>query len=121
MTKRTIIKYNSKLKARARKLRMNMTDAEVKLWIHIRKKQVAGIQFFRQRPVGNYIVDFYAPDAGLVIEVDGGQHYEDDGLKNDETRDAFLKEQGLRILRFSNTDVLQNIEGVVGKISEAVG
>ena len=65
-----------------------MTDAEVTLWLHIRKKQINGLQFFRQKPIGNYIVDFYSPDANLVVEVDGGLHYEDVGQAYDEIRDA---------------------------------
>jgi len=101
MTKRQIIPYNPKLKERARELRKNMTDAEITLWLHLRKKQVNGIQFFRQRPIGNYIVDFYAPDSKLVIEVDGGQHFEDEGLAYDEVRDSHLRGLGLNVLRFS--------------------
>ena len=120
MTKRQIVPYNPKLKERARKLRKNMTDAEVTLWLHLRKKQINGLQFFRQRPIGNYIVDFYAPDKKLIIEVDGGQHYEDEGLLNDKIRDEFFLSQGLNVIRFSNLDVLQNIEGVVEKIMEVV-
>ena len=81
---RIIQPYNPKLKKRARRLRKNMTDAEVKLWNHLRRKQIKGLQFFRQRPIGNYIVDFYAPEAKLVIEVDGGQHYNKEGLGYDE-------------------------------------
>ncbi|MFO7888702.1 MAG: DUF559 domain-containing protein [bacterium] len=76
MKKRTIHHYNPTLKERARKLRKNMTEAERKLWSYIRKKQIKGIQFLRQRPIGNYVVDFYAPEADLIVEVDGGQHYE---------------------------------------------
>jgi len=97
-----------------------MTEAEVKLWVHLQKKQIAGIQFFRQRPIGNYIVDFYAPDVKLVIEVDGGQHYENEGLEYDEIRDAYLKGHGLNVLRFSNLDVLQNINGVIERITEVI-
>jgi len=120
MTKRQIIPYNPKLKERARSMRKNMTEAEVKLWVHLQKKQIAGIQFFRQRPIGNYIVDFYAPDVKLVIEVDGGQHYENEGLEYDEIRDAYLKGHGLNVLRFSNLDVLQNINGVIERITEVI-
>ena len=120
MTKRQIISYNPKLKDRVRELRSNMTEAEVKLWVHLRKKQVSNLQFFRQRPIGNYIVDFYAPEMKLVIEVDGGQHFEEEGLEYDEIHDAFLEGQGLKVLRFSNLDVLRNIEGIIAMIEEEI-
>jgi len=118
---RIILPYNPKLTKRARRLRKNMIEVEVKLWNHLRRRQIKGFQFFRQRPIGNYIVDFYAPEAKLVIEVDGGQHYEEEGLEYDEERDAFLEGHGLKVIRFSNLDVLRNTEGVVEKIIEVVG
>ena len=121
MTRRQIISYNPKLKERTGELRKNMTKAEVRLWVHIRKKQIANLQFYRQRPIGNYIVDFYCPDAKLVIEVDGGQHFDDEGLEYDEIRDAFLEGQGLKVLRFTNLDVMQNIESVVFMIEHEIG
>ena len=117
---RIVLEYNPNLKARARRLRKHMTEAEVLLWNHIRRKQIKGIQFFRQRPIGNYIVDFYAPDAGLVIEVDGGQHYEDDGLEYDASRDQFLEAHGLKVIRFTNTDVLKHVDEVVAEIREYI-
>ena len=97
-----------------------MTDTEVLLWARIRKKQIKGIQFLRQRPIGNYIVDFYAPDIQLVIEVDGGQHFSEDGREYDRQRDAYLKGLGLRILRFTNSEIFQHMDEVVEKIAEAV-
>jgi very-short-patch-repair endonuclease len=121
MSRQPILKYNPKLKDRARELRSQMTEAEVKLWQQLRMRQVEGIKFFRQRPIGNYIVDFYAPEAKLVIEIDGGQHYNKEGLEYDEERDAFLEGHGLKVIRFSNLDVLRNTEGVVEKIIEVVG
>lgn len=120
MSRRTILTYNPKLKDRARELRSNMTEAEVKLWQYLRMRQIKGVKFFRQRPIGNYIVDFYAPEANLVIEVDGGQHYQEEGQAYDEIRDAFLEGQGLKVVRFSNLDVLQNIEGVVASIANEI-
>ena len=116
MPKRQIIPYNPKLKERARELRKNMTDAERKLWTSIRRKQLNNFQFLRQRPIGNFIVDFYCPEANLVIEVDGGQHFTEEGQESDQSRDAFLKGLGLHVLRFNNHEVLKNIEGVVGDI-----
>ena len=97
-----------------------MTDAEIVLWNHLRRKQIKGVQFFRQRPIGHYIVDFYAPDVGLVIEVDGGQHFEDEGQEYDAVRDQFLEAHGLKVIRFTNLDVLQNLDGVISEIVENV-
>jgi very-short-patch-repair endonuclease len=71
-----MLKYNPRLKAKARGLRSALTDAEQRLWNRLRRKQILGVQFYRQKPIGNYIVDFYAPAARLVIEVDGAQHAE---------------------------------------------
>lgn len=108
--------YNRNLKSLSRQLRANSTDAEKLLWSKIRKKQIKNYQFFRQKPIGNYIVDFYCDKARLVIEIDGGRHYEDENSKNDKIRESFLEEQNLRIMRFTNLDVLKNIENVVEKI-----
>ena len=108
--------YNRNLKSLSRQLRANFTDAEKLLWSKIRKKQIKNYQFFRQKPIGNYIVDFYCNAAKLVIEIDGGQHYEDENARNDKIRESFLEKQGLRIMRFTNLDVLKNIENVVEKI-----
>jgi very-short-patch-repair endonuclease len=96
----------------ARELRKNMTDAERLLWSKIRRKQVRGYQFYRQRTIGNYIVDFYCPRAKVAIEVDGGQHYSRQGAESDKHRDIHMRNFGLRVLRFSNIGVLLNIDGV---------
>ena len=120
MTKRTIRQYNPKLKERARQLRKNMTEPEVILWQYLRKKQIWNQQFYRQRPIGQFIIDFYAPDVNLVIEVDGGRHYTEEGLEYDMKRDAYLKSQQLRVLRFTNSDVYNNLEGVLKAIQYEV-
>ena len=75
-------------------------------------------QFYRQRAIGNCIVDFYCPKAKLVIEIDGEQHYFEEGLEMDKLRDRHTTNLGLRVLRFTNLDVLQNIEGVLEHINE---
>ena len=93
-----------------------MTEAEKLLWSKIRGKQLKGVQFYRQKPIGNYIVDFYSASRKIVIEIDGGQHYLEKGIEKDRIRDHHLHGLGLTVLRFSNIDVLQNIEGVVGSI-----
>ena len=93
-----------------------MTDAEKLLWSKIRARQIKNYQFNRQKPVGNYIVDFYCCRAKLVIEIDGGQHHEDDNKREDELRDKKIREKGIKVLRFTNLDVLKNVNGVVQKI-----
>jgi len=110
--------YSSNLKNKGRKLRSNQTDAEKLLWQKIRREQINKLQFNRQKPIGRYIVDFYCDKAKLVIEIDGGQHYEEANLVNDRKRDEYLRSFGLKVVRFTNIDVLKNIESVVNKIAE---
>lgn len=110
--------YNTKLKTPSRQLRKNMTGAERLLWSKIRAKQLKGYQFYRQRIIGNYIVDFYCPKAKLVIELDGVNHYSNEGLEKDKMRDDYIKEQKLKVLRFSDRDVFENLNGVVERIYE---
>ena len=93
-----------------------MTDCERKLWGRVRGKQLCGPQFYRQKSIGNFIVDFYCPAGKLVIEVDGGQHFSDAGLKRDQTRDQRLEAASLRVVRVSDPDVIHNIEAVLEMI-----
>jgi very-short-patch-repair endonuclease len=114
--------YNIKLKPLARALRSKMTDAEQCLWQKIRNRQIAGAQFYRQKPLLSFIVDFYCPKAKLVIELDGGQHYEAEHLAKDCERDEQLKLAGLKVLRFDDRQVLTEREAVLKVIyDEAVG
>ena len=113
-----MLPYNKNLKQPSRQLRENMTDAERHLWAKIRMKQLKGYQFYRQKPVGDYIVDFFCPRAKLVIEVDGSQHFSDEMTVYDRIRDESLRSLGLKVLRFTNTEVLTNTEGVLERISE---
>ncbi len=113
-----MLPYNKKLKGHARTLRKNMTDAERLLWSRIRRKQLKGYQFYRQRIIGDYIVDFYCPRRRLIIEVDGCQHYGKCGMAKEKERDAYLKIAGLRIRRFSDREVFKNLNGVLEKIYE---
>lgn len=108
-----MISYNPNLKKYARELRKNMTDAERLLWSKIRRKQLKGKQFYWQKPIGNYIVDFYCPAAKLIIELDGGQHFTDEGKAKDKKRDAYLTNLGFRVKRYSDIEVLKNIEGEI--------
>ena len=107
------LKHHQNLKQLSRDLRNNMTDAEKRLWSKLRAKQILGLQFYRQKPLLNFIVDFYCPAANLVIECDGGQHFTDEGLEADRVRDEVLVELGLVVLRFSNRQVLTEIDDVI--------
>ena len=93
-----------------------MTKAEIRLWSKLRGKQLNQVQFYRQKIIGNYIVDFYCLKANLVIELDGGQHYSEEGRYKDKQRDNYLQSQGLYVMRFSDRDVFENLEGIVNHI-----
>ena len=108
-----MLSYDKQLKVLSQHLRKNMTDAEKLVWSRIRGKQLKGLQFYRQKIIGKYIVDFYCPKANLVIELDGGQHYSEAGKAKDRTRDDVLIEMGIKVLRFSDRDVFENIGGVM--------
>jgi very-short-patch-repair endonuclease len=111
---------STKQRARARKLRRDMTDAERIIWNAIRAHRMHGMSFRRQTPIGPFIVDFVCRTAWLIIEIDGGQHYEAENMKRDAQRDAFLVSKGYRILRFSNHDVMTNRQGVLETIAAAI-
>lgn len=113
-----MLPFNKELKTPARELRKNMTDAERHLWAKIRRKQLMGYQFYRQKNIGNYIVDFYCPAAKLVIEIDGGQHYTEVGKRKDQVRHGYLTALGLTVLRFSDTEVIKNTNSVLERIYE---
>lgn len=115
-----MLSYNKNLKPNSRKLRTAMTDAEQRLWHRVRGKQLSGVQFYRQKPIGSYIVDFYAPAARLVIELDGSQHLEKEHIEADHVRDHFLRSNGLEVLRFDNRQVLLELDAVVGCIFEVI-
>lgn len=115
-----LLKYNRQLKSLSRQLRSNMTDSEQLLWSRLRRKQVLGVQFYRQKPIRNYIVDFYAPRVKLVVEVDGSQHCNTQDLLDDKQRDACMNQQGLQVLRFNNLQVLQELDAVMDVVFRAV-
>lgn len=100
-------------------LRHNATQPEQKLWSVLRGKQL-GVKFRRQQGIGHYIVDFYCPERQLVIEIDGDSHFTDDAQAYDQSRDAYLQSLGLQVLRFTNAQVLENLEGVYETIKQAV-
>jgi very-short-patch-repair endonuclease len=104
----------------ARKLRQSQTDAEKALWARLRSKQLQGVKFRRQQPLGSYIVDFVSFERKIIIEIDGGQHNEREARKRDGARAAWLKGRGYHVLRFWNNEVLRNMEGVLEKIVEVL-
>ena len=112
--------YNPALKEYCRKLRADMTDAEQTLWRHLRRKQLQDVQFYRQKPLLSFIVDFYCPAAKLVIELDGSQHLAEEQQANDQARDAALAGLGLRVLRFDNLQVLLETGAVLDVINEII-
>lgn len=108
-----MLKYSPKLKGNARQLRQNLTDSERVLWRSLRGKQLADTQFYRQKPIGPYIVDFYAPKAKLVIEIDGSQHFEEPHAERDLKRDEFLSRLGLLVIRINSRQALKETDSVV--------
>lgn len=104
----------------ARQLRKRLTPQEVKLWANLRTLQQLGFHFRRQAPIGTYIVDFACFQKRVVIEADGGQHGFTENAERDHRRDAFLASQGFRILRFWNSDIDQNLDGVMEHILMAL-
>jgi very-short-patch-repair endonuclease len=93
-----------------------MTDSENRLWSKIRRRQILDVQFCRQKPIGDYIVDFYAPKAKLVVEIDGSQHLDAESALKDRLRDEFMCKSGLKVLRFNSKEVLEETEGVLESI-----
>jgi len=111
-------KLRSKLVSLSKGLRKRHTDAERLLWKHLRGKQLDGLKFRRQQPIGNYIVDFVCFENEVIIEVDGGQHAEEE---MDRERDRCLEAEGFKMLRFWNHEVLLNLEGVLEVIRQNGG
>lgn len=111
--------HNNQYKRLAANLRTNMTKEEKKLWYQFLKK--LSVTFYRQKPFGNYIVDFYCASKQLVIELDGTQHFEEKGKQYDEVRDEYLKSLGLTVLRIANCDVNQRFDAVCQYIMLKLG
>ena len=115
-----MLKYNAHLKDKARQLRKNLTDSEAALWSRLRNKQLHGIQCYRQKPIGEHIVDFFAPRAQLVVEVDGSQHLGGDHALKHRSRDRYLVSLGLKVVRFNSREVLEERDVVVEAIYRTV-
>ncbi len=105
---------------RSRKLRAGATEAERKLWQHLKAQKVMGTRFNRQFPVGQYICDFVSRSRKLIIEIDGGHHGRSVERTYDARRTAFLRAQGYHVIRFWNSDILDNVEGVLRRIERAM-
>jgi very-short-patch-repair endonuclease len=103
----------------AKAMRREMTKAELRLWTQLRKPGIEGLRFRRQTPIGPFIVDFFCPEKKLIVEVDGGQHGHVAGERHDSARDAWLTEQGYKVVRFWNRDVMENLDGVCRTILAA--
>ena len=103
---------------KSRELRANVTDAERRLWACLSARKVGGVRFNTQFPIGPFICDFVSRGAKLVIEVDGGQHA--DSERHDAAKTHYIEQQGYRVIRFWNNDVLNNIDGVVAEISRVL-
>ncbi len=103
------IHYNPKLKPLARYLRTHSTKAEIKLWNELKARKMLGYQFMRQKPIGNYIVDFYSGRLNLAIELDGESHQ--DRGQRDKDKQQWLEEMGIHVMRIMNEEIYQNMEG----------
>ena len=97
-----------------------MPEPEKHLWTWLRAKQISGYKFRRQYSVGKYVIDFYCPEAKLAIEVDGDSHFIDQHSQYDIVRQKFVESKGIHFLRFTNTDVIENLEGVFIRITESL-
>ncbi|PKN29349.1 MAG: hypothetical protein CVU64_08735 [Deltaproteobacteria bacterium HGW-Deltaproteobacteria-21] len=112
--------YRTDLKQKARHLRKDLTDSERVLWSRVRGRQILGVQFYRQKPLGDYIVDFYSPKTRLVVEIDGSQHKEKNAAEKDRVRDEYLRKAGLRVIRFDSREVLEQTEAVTDVIYRVI-
>ena len=97
-----------------------MTDSELKLWQTIRRKQILDVQFYRQKPIGPYIVDFYSSSPKIAIELDGSQHYLPEQIEKDKNRDKYLTLLNITILRFDNSQIMQNCDAVLQIIMDTI-
>ncbi len=114
----TKIHSREELKQRRKDLRNNATDAEKRLWLFLKNKQLSGRKFSRQHSIGKYIMDFYCFEEKLVIELDGEQHKEIDQMEYDKKRTKFLESLNHRVIRFNNVHVLFNTDTVLKKIEK---
>jgi len=115
-----LIRNDPSLKQRRRELRRNQTKAEQTFWAHVRDRRFLGLKFVRQYSAGPYILDFYCPKLKLAVELDGGQHTENDNKEYDAARSAYLKSQGIDVMRSWNHEVLQETDSVLDMIAQKI-
>ena len=118
MKQRKIYHYNPKLKERARQLRNNSTLSEVLLWNELKNGKMKGKDFHRQKPIMNYIVDFFCPELALAIEIDGNSHDSENAYEKDRERQREIEGLGIQFLRFNDLDVKRNMIGVLSVIEQ---
>ena len=111
---------NNLIAEAAKELRQRQTEAEKMLWFRLRDKQLCGVKFRRQEPIGNFIVDFVSFEIKLVLEIDGNPHKEMEVKINDCQRTLWLQSEGFRVLRFWNTEIVNDVEGVLEKIKDVL-
>jgi very-short-patch-repair endonuclease len=109
-----------RLADRRRELRKHLTPAEALLWKQLQRSQMAGRKFRRQHSVGPYVLDFFCASARLAVELDGAAHDHEAAYASDERRERFLKQAGIKVMRFENRDVIANLEGVLAEIGRAL-
>ena len=113
--------YNKDLVSRAKELRKSMTKAERRIWYEVfRNKRFEDLRWLRQRPIANFIVDFYCAELKLVVEIDGGDHFTQAGKVYDEERTKILEGYGLTVIRFTNEEILKNLAGVHQRLLQYV-
>ena len=118
MKQRNIYPYNPKLKERARQLRNNSTLSEVLLWNELKNGKMKGKDFHRQKPIMNFIADFFCPELALVIEIDGNSHDKENAYEKDRERQREIEGLGIQFLRFNDLDVKRNMTGVLSVIEQ---
>ncbi|MEO1044845.1 MAG: DUF559 domain-containing protein [Pseudomonadota bacterium] len=109
---------DSKLTERAKHMRKNMSEPETRLWLELRAKRFKGIAFRRQKVIGNYIADFASNDPKIIVEVDGDTHVQQEDY--DQERSRYLSSQGYAVIRFTNSDVMNNLSGMLMQLEEAI-
>ena len=118
---RKIIPYNPRLKEFAKRMRNNSTQAEIKLWMHLRQKKMRGYDFHRQKPIDEYILDFFCNELMLEIEVDGYTHLLEETQKKDEKKEKSMNSLGITVLRFTDDEVFKVIDKVLLAINNYIG
>ncbi|MBT3301226.1 MAG: DUF559 domain-containing protein [Bacteroidetes bacterium] len=116
MKRRKIIPYNPRLKQLARNLRNNSTQSEIRLWGYLKGKQIMGYDFHRQKPIDNYILDFFCNELMLGIELDGYSHHFEEVLVKDERKEKRMNELGIKVIRFEDEEVMRDIDNVIRSI-----